>query len=230
MKLKNIGEAINFYKDFQNGARSVQELEKAYNKLGKTGKKVFEASTGKSAEDMAKYFERSAKNADTDAADANAAANENLAASEQSVAAGAEASASALAGDTAAKEANAAASRDAAAANEALRASQSKTSVSGSPVTPAAPANSTAALPSSAGARTSASAGGDIVADLESASQAASNCSIYSIYSVNYFANIDSNILTHLAVYSFKRLKCLKFLAIRERANIQANTSAIGAA
>lgn len=124
MKLKNLGEAIELYENFDNTAESLNRLKDAYEKLGKTGKRAFHNATGKSAADMQKMFESSENSANTAAADANATANENLAASEQAVASGANASASALANDTAAKQANAAASREAAVANETYQASQ----------------------------------------------------------------------------------------------------------
>lgn len=124
MKLKNIEESIKIFKEFKNGTKTLEDLQSAYEKLGRVGRRVFQSETGNSEEYMRSLFESSENSANTAAADANATANENLAASEQAVASGANASASALASDTAAKQANAAASREAAAANETYQASQ----------------------------------------------------------------------------------------------------------
>ena len=124
MKLKNIGDAINIFEEFQEGKRTIEELTSAYEKLGKVGKKAFHNYTNTTPKSFSEMVGADTNGANTAAADANATANENLAASEQAVASGANASASALANDTAAKQANAAASREAAAANETYQASQ----------------------------------------------------------------------------------------------------------
>ena len=86
MKLKNIEESIKIFKEFKNGTKTLEDLQSAYEKLGRVGRRVFQSETGNSEEYMRSLFESSENSANTAAADANANANENLAASDQAVA------------------------------------------------------------------------------------------------------------------------------------------------